>query len=219
MRQDGSVFPIELSSNTMLIAGETKFIGIIRDITERRKAEEEIRRLALTDPLTGLANRNQFHQKFEDAIKLARRQESTIGLMMLDLDKFKPVNDTYGHPVGDALLNWVSETLQDMSRNTDTVARLGGDEFAIIVVDPENQDVLGLLAERIVTALSATTNIMGHDLQIGTSIGIADFPDHGETIDDIMGKADKALYAAKKAGRNTFRFFDPDMENEQHNQD
>lgn len=206
--RDGTVFPIEVSVNAMLISGETKFTGVIRDITERRKAEEEIRRLALTDPLTGLANRNQFNQKFDHALTLARRREDVVGLMMLDLDRFKPVNDTYGHPVGDALLKWVAERLREISRDTDTVARLGGDEFAIIVVDPENRDALGMLAERVVEALSAETSILGHHLQIGTSIGIALFPDHGETPEDLMGRADRALYAAKEAGRNTFRYFE-----------
>ncbi len=196
----------------MLISGETKFTGVIRDITERRRAEEEIRRLALTDPLTGLANRNQFHQRFKDALALARRQENLVGLMMLDLDKFKPVNDTYGHLVGDALLEKVADELRRCSRDTDTVARLGGDEFAMIIVDPKNDDALGMLAERVIEALSAGISISGHDLQIGASIGIACFPDHGGTPEDLMGRADKALYAAKEAGRNTFRYYKQAME-------
>jgi len=187
-------------------------LGVGHDITERRKLEEEILNLALTDPLTGLANRNQFHQRFKDAIALAQRQGCMIGLMMLDLDKFKPVNDTYGHPIGDALLIWVADTLQKISRDTDTVARLGGDEFSIIVVNPENRDVLGVLAERVISALSAKVNIMGHDIQIGTSVGIATIPENGDTDIDIMRKADKALYAAKEAGRNIYRFFDPEKD-------
>ena len=182
-------------------------LGIGHDITEKHRLEEELRKQALTDPLTKLANRNQFHQRFKDAITLAGRQGSMIGLMILDLDMFKLVNDTYGHQTGDALLIWVADTLQEMSRDTDTVARLGGDEFAIIVVNPENRDALSLMAKRAIRALSTKVNIMGHDLQISASIGIANIPENGDTDDKITGKADKALYAAKKAGRNTFCFF------------
>ncbi|MCP4297123.1 MAG: GGDEF domain-containing protein [Proteobacteria bacterium] len=138
-----------------------------------------------------------------------------IGLMLLDLDKFKPVNDTYGHPVGDALLKWVSERLSATSRETDTVARLGGDEFALILIDPENREVMCKLAERVIDALSIKVNIMGCDLQISTSIGISYYPNHGNNIDDMVGKADQALYAAKKGGRGIYHFFDPERNYEQ----
>ncbi|MBL6931336.1 MAG: GGDEF domain-containing protein, partial [Rhodospirillales bacterium] len=118
------------------IDGRLVRIEFATDITARKLMEDEIRHLALTDPLTGVANRNQFHQKFNDAIKIANRQESITGLLMLDLDGFKSINDNYGHPTGDALLNWVAVSLQEISRETDNIARLGGDEFAVIVVNP-----------------------------------------------------------------------------------
>ena len=207
-KRDGTLFPAEIAVNLMRIDGDAKFTGVIRDITERRAAEAEVRRLALTDPLTGLANRNQFQKKFDEAIELAKRRGDVVGLMMLDLDKFKPVNDTYGHPVGDALLIEVSEKLNEIFRTTDTVARLGGDEFAIILVDPDSTSRLALLAERVIETISAPTTIDGHSIQIGTSIGISHFPDHGKTPADLVVKADKALYAAKYAGRNTHRFYD-----------
>ena len=212
LHKDGREFPIDLSVNPMRLGGTLKFTGVIRDITERKKAEEEIRRLALTDPLTGLANRNQFNGKFEDALKLARRQDQLAALMVLDLDKFKPVNDTYGHPVGDALLQMVAGKVLDICREIDTVARLGGDEFAVILVEPEDREGVIHAAERIVEALCTPMTVLGHKVQIGTSIGIAFFPDDGEDDETLFRRADLALYEAKEAGRNCWRAFEPRME-------
>jgi len=214
-RRDGTLFPAEIAINLMQIEGKAKFTGVIRDITERKAAEKEVRRLALTDPLTGLANRNQFQTKFDEAIELAKRRGDVVGLMMLDLDKFKPVNDTYGHPVGDALLIEVSEKLKELFRATDTVARLGGDEFAVILVDPDSTARLGALANRVIETISAPTVIEGHNIQIGTSIGISHFPEHGKTPESLVLCADKALYAAKDAGRSTHRIFDASMNSDE----
>ena len=180
-------------------------LGIYYDITDRKKAEDKMQRLATTDPLTGLTNHRQFDLLAVQYLKLAKREGKVLALMMLDLDKFKPVNDQYGHPVGDALLIEISKHLKDICRDTDVVARLGGDEFAVILTNLENPDGAHGPAQKIIEALSTPMEIMGHTVQIGTSIGIALYPDHSEDMDSLITKADDALYEAKNAGRNTFR--------------
>lgn len=207
IRFDETTFPIELTIRMTRIGGNVKFIGVMRDITEQKRAQEEIQRLAMTDQLTGLANRNQFHQRFNETLKLAERENKRLALLLLDLDKFKPVNDTYGHPVGDALLQTVSAIFTKCSRETDVVARLGGDEFAILMVHPESSEAASVNAQRVVDEILKPVNIMGYDIQIGTSIGISLYPDDGENEEDLIQKADLALYEAKEAGRNTFRFY------------
>ena len=178
------------------------------DVTERKRAEERIRAMALTDPLTGLANRNQFGLWLDDAIKISRREDLRVGLMLLDLDKFKAVNDTHGHPMGDALLIEVGRRLQRIVREVDTVARLGGDEFAVIFPLVQAKDELGYPASRMVASLTEPIAIGGTILQIGTSIGIGFFPDHAATPEALTKCADEALYAAKAAGRGRFVFCD-----------
>lgn len=210
VRKDGSEFPIELSITRADIHDDVKFTGVVRDITERKKAEEEIRKMAMTDSLTGLANRNIFHRRLEEGIVLAKRQGQLLGLAMIDLDKFKPVNDTYGHPAGDALLVHVAEVLMELSRDTDTVVRLGGDEFAIILTNPETVESVGLPAERIITALRTPVDIEGNEIQIGASIGISFYPTDGDVSEDLIKTADLALYDAKESGRNCYRIFDPE---------
>ena len=134
-RKDGEPFPVELSTSEMQIASQRLFTCVARDITDRKKAEETIRLLALNDPLTGLANRNLFHRRLEDAIRLARRHNQMAAVMFLDLDGFKAINDTFGHPTGDRLLTLTGERLLECCRAVDTVARLGGVEFAVVLVD------------------------------------------------------------------------------------
>jgi len=189
----------------MYIGDDVNFIAVIRDITERKAAEEEIRRLALTDSLTGLANRNAFNNRFDEAIAQSKRRETHLALLMIDLDKFKPVNDQYGHPVGDALLVEVAECLRAICRETDIVARLGGDEFAAVLTDLDDTENAHLPAEKIIAALSKPMTVLGQTVQIGASIGIAFFPADADNKDGLVTLADDALYAAKAAGRNTFR--------------
>ncbi|WP_460020439.1 diguanylate cyclase domain-containing protein [Magnetospira thiophila] len=212
VRIDDSEFPIEATIRMTRIGGKVKFIGVLRDITEQKAAQEEIQRLAMTDQLTGLANRNKFHQRFDEHLALAARENQMLALVLLDLDKFKPVNDTFGHPVGDALLQAVACILTKHSRETDVVARLGGDEFAILMVHPQDRDVVAKSAQRIVDAIREPLNVMGHPIQIGTSLGIALYPGDAEDEESLILQADSALYAAKEAGRNTYRFCTPDSE-------
>lgn len=208
--KDGSPLPTALRING--IQGEAGtivgFVALGTDITERRLAELEIRRLAHHDPLTGLPNRILFQQRFAAALTDAKRYCRSISVLALDLDGFKAVNDTLGHGVGDDLLKAVSRRLRSCVRTSDVVARLGGDEFAIIGSADQAADV----AERIVQSISKPFRLGEHEMFIGTSIGIANYPTDGEKTEDLLRYADMALYQAKAAGRGVYRFFEPDLE-------
>jgi diguanylate cyclase (GGDEF)-like protein/PAS domain S-box-containing protein len=194
---------------------EERTTELREQITERKQAEEEIRRMAMTDQLTSLANRRQFKQRMEQSIKLANREEKLLAMMMIDLDKFKPVNDTYGHLVGDALLQSVASILTKYSRDSDLVARLGGDEFAILVIHPEDRDGVEINAKRITDEIKKPIHIQGHKIEIGASIGIALYPENAENEKELMKNSDLALYEIKKQGGGDFLFYHPDMSAEE----
>jgi diguanylate cyclase (GGDEF)-like protein len=182
------------------------------DITERRRAEAEIVHLARHDALTGLANRAEFNAKLEEASKRLRRNGGAVAVMMLDLDRFKAVNDTLGHPAGDQLLIEVGRRLQSTIRETDVLARLGGDEFAIIQEGGDTQrEGSATLALKIINAISQPYDLNGHQASVGTSIGIALAPEHGVEPEELLKSADLALYDAKANGRNDFRVFRTEM--------
>lgn len=173
---------------------------------KRKEAEEEVRKLAMTDPLTGLANRNRFEIRFREMISHAKRENKLIAVFALDLDKFKPVNDEYGHAAGDSVLKNVATNLLLAFRDTDLVARTGGDEFLIILYAPENLDTVKNAAQRVLNLLGAPIEVDGQALGIGASIGIAlHAPAETATIHQVVRRADAALYQAKEAGRNTYR--------------
>lgn len=186
--------------------------GTVQDITDRKQAQLEVQRLAMTDQLTGLANRNQFHQKFEEYLKLARRESLGLALLFIDLDRFKPVNDTYGHLIGDALLREVATTLTRGRRETDIVARLGGDEFAILLLCSTPGETARNIATQLLEKLKVPFSINDIEITIGATIGISAFPAHGEDPDELIHKADVALYAAKNAGRNQYRYYSYDLQ-------
>jgi diguanylate cyclase (GGDEF)-like protein len=186
-------------------------VGVIIDVTERRQAEARIAHLAHHDPLTALPNRTLFGVRLDEAVARARRGEN-FALLCLDLDRFKEVNDSLGHPIGDALLQAVTERLNAAIRLTDTVARLGGDEFALIqtgLVHPADAITLG---DRLVAALQTPFELQGHHIAIGVSIGIALAPDDGTDPELLLRRADMALYAAKAEGRGRHRLFEPHMD-------
>ncbi len=188
----------------------TGWRGVGSDATEKRNAELEMRRLANYDSLTNLANRHYFYMQLE----ALRKQDQFVPftIFFLDLDNFKNVNDSLGHGVGDLVLKNIAQRLIKTVRNNDLLARLGGDEFAIISHGEDSATHASQLAQRLLNTFVAPCIINGKNLQIGCSIGIALAPDHGPDIETLLKNADMALYAAKSAGRNTFRFYEPGME-------
>jgi diguanylate cyclase (GGDEF)-like protein/PAS domain S-box-containing protein len=188
------------------------WVATHEDITERLRAEAEIVHVARHDMLTGLANRMEFNARLDDALKRVKRNGGNVTVMMLDLDKFKAVNDTLGHPAGDLLLKQVAERLRSSIRETDVVARLGGDEFAIIQQGESGQHEGAIaLALRIIGAITSPFDLDGHHANIGTSIGIAFAPEHGNDPEELLKRADLALYEVKASGRNDFRIFRREM--------
>ena len=187
------------------------FVEIMRDNTERRIAEQNVYFLANHDPLTGLANRARFLEKLHEALLNADRDNTGCALVLLDLDRFKSVNDTLGHHAGDLLLKTVAQRLLRCVRETDTVARLGGDEFVVILTRIKSQEAVELIAENILREMGKPCEIEGHTINSGASIGIVFYPNDGNEVGDLLQKADLAMYRAKSSGRNRFRVFSPGM--------
>ncbi|MFT7680857.1 MAG: diguanylate cyclase (GGDEF)-like protein/PAS domain S-box-containing protein [Moritella dasanensis] len=197
LRANGVHFPIELSVNEMTVGNKRMYTTVIHDITARKAAEAEIRKLAMTDPLTGVANRNQLELRIEEAIQVAESENKSVGLLLLDLNKFKPVNDTYGHHVGDQLLKDVSARMVEASRQTDTVARLGGDEFAIIFNHLDTPECIKVPFDRLVSELSRPYVVGDMVLDVTASMGVSMYPQDDTNIDELLRKADLAMYKNK----------------------
>jgi diguanylate cyclase (GGDEF)-like protein len=187
------------------------FNDLLEHLAERKRLEAQLIHMAHHDALTGLPNRVLFREHMEHELTRARRGES-LAVLCLDLDHFKHVNDTLGHPIGDCLLQAVADRLRECARETDVVSRLGGDEFAIVAVASEQPRGAIALAERAIAALSKPFELEGHHVVIGASVGIAVAPVDGLEADQLMKAADMALYRAKTDGRGVYRFFEPDMD-------
>jgi diguanylate cyclase (GGDEF)-like protein/PAS domain S-box-containing protein len=181
--------------------------GISTDITERKDIEEHMQHMAQYDALTHLPNRALFNDRLQQAIAAAQRNKARLALMFIDLDKFKPVNDTYGHGVGDLLLKEVALRIQDCLRESDTAARIGGDEFVILLPAIETQQDASMVGEKILHALNQPFALAGHILNISGSIGVAVYPEHGKDEKLLVKSADIAMYHAKKNGRNNVKMF------------
>ncbi len=181
------------------------------EIFERRQAEQRIWHMAHHDALTGLPNRNLLHDRLDQALTQAGRSHHRLAVMFLDLDRFKNVNDTLGHHIGDQLLKHVAERLREAVRAVDTVSRLGGDEFVVVLHEIQNPDDAMMVAEKIIAALATAVVVEGHTLHATPSIGISIYPDDGDEAYALMKNADTAMYHAKANGRNTFQFFAANM--------
>ena len=206
-RRDGSRFAMEVSVSELRQGRHRLFTCIVRDISERKENEDRIRRLAHHDHLTGLPNRNLLNDRMNHALARVRRHGGRMAVLFVDLDKFKPVNDTLGHEAGDIVLKEVATRLIACVRSSDTVARVGGDEFVVVTEEIIRQPEAALVARKIVDALSRPIKVGETNCTVGASIGIAVFPDDGYTMEEVCKAADIAMYRVKHAGRNGYCFF------------
>ncbi|WP_435628543.1 diguanylate cyclase domain-containing protein [Candidatus Ferrigenium straubiae] len=206
LRKSGEQFPLEISISEMMLGELRYFIGIVRDITERKLVEQQLAHFAHHDYLTGLPNRILFLNSLENLIHLAKRNKYKVATLFLDLDGFKQVNDTLGHGAGDQLLQEVAERLKEVIRASDVVARVGGDEFTFALNNIGSEQNAALMANKIIAALSAPFDLDGRQCHIGGSIGISTYPDDSEGIEKLIMQADAAMYLAKQSGKNTYRF-------------
>ncbi|PKM46800.1 MAG: hypothetical protein CVV03_04845 [Firmicutes bacterium HGW-Firmicutes-8] len=209
-RKDGSVFPVEISLQSTMFGDERVLFGIVRDISERKKAEETINHLAYHDPLTDLPNRILFYDRLNMALAHARRNRQMVAVMFLDLDRFKYVNDMMGHAMGDHLLKDVASQLAKCVRSDDTVARIGGDEFTILLPEIGREEDAAKVAKKINEVLKKPWVINNHEFQITASIGIVLYPNDGEDAETLTKNADTAMYRAKEQGDN-YQFYTPAM--------
>jgi diguanylate cyclase (GGDEF)-like protein/PAS domain S-box-containing protein len=198
-RKDGSIFPQNLTITKVCAPhGQvTHYVGLFSDITARRMAQERIRHLALHDYLTGLPNRAYFVERANTDLAMAKRYSRKLAFLFLDLDKFKPINDEFGHEAGDAVLVEVSRRMCTMLRESDMVCRLGGDEFVVLLPDFRDQDSLMTLATKLCEAIQAPIQFEGHSMRVSCSLGMATYPEHGNTLDELIQSADTAMYRAK----------------------
>lgn len=202
---------VSLSAELIELDDEPHVVAFAQDITERKAAAARIEFLAHHDPLTHLPNRVLFRDRFELARAWCERSGSKLALLYLDLDHFKTINDTLGHPVGDLLLLQVAERLTAALRDTDTISRQGGDEFLIALTDVEGVEAIGQIVGKVFDTLAKPFHIDGHELATTLSMGVALWPDDGADFDTLLQRADTAMYRAKDAGRNTYVFYTGEM--------
>jgi len=196
---------LRVHQRTVELANTNALLRI--EIEQRTKIENEMRHMAHFDALTGLPNRNLLNDRIDQALEMGRRRQTGVGILFIDLDHFKDINDSLGHHVGDLLLTQVARRMSQMLRAADTLGRLGGDEFLLLAPDVEEPDRLERLAFKLVDALERPFEIDSHVLHVTPSVGICCFPEHGADRATLMRNADTAMYFAKSSGRNTYKFF------------
>ncbi|MBN2428175.1 MAG: diguanylate cyclase [Deltaproteobacteria bacterium] len=218
-RKDGTIFPVEITSNYVEFDGKQYSCAFARDITEQKKAEEQIRRLAYYDSLTSLPNRRLYKELLSRALKFAERYRTTFAVLFVDLDNLKKVNDTFGHNMGDMVLKEVADRLEHCLRESDylarqskdgsksTVSRIGGDEFIALVNNLTSQHNAESVSKRILKDLASPYDLNGNEVFISASIGIAMYPEDGNDPEGLLKKADMAMYSAKEKGKNNYQFF------------
>ena len=212
IRPGGASVPLEMSVGEMAFDGNRLFIAMLRDISLRKQAEERVRFMAHHDGLTGLPNRALFQERINRVIVQTRRTDQRFAVMLLDLDRFKDVNDTLGHHVGDLLLTHAAQRIATTVRESDTVARFGGDEFAVLLTNIAEAGGAGTVAVSIVDAVAKPFDLDGNEVNTSASIGISIFPDDSDDIETLIKNADLALYRAKAKGRNTYQLYEPEMD-------
>ena len=206
----GELRDVEIYANPISIQGKDYSFSIVHDITERKKMENELKRLAKFDNLTQIPNRQLFSEHLRYAIAQAKRHNNRLALLFIDLDKFKEINDNYGHNAGDLLLKAVATRIQQQIRESDSIGRIGGDEFLVLLSNIENVDNAMDIAEKICSAVDQPFDIPGYpDLKISSSMGVAICPDHGSNDEQLMKLADDAMYKVKEGGRNSVHLFQP----------
>ena len=209
-RSDGSLFPAEITITSIPYKGKHVYTAYLRDLTEKKKSEEMIQQLAYFDLLTGLPNRNQFNQLFHDALNKAKQHNQSLALLFLDVNRFKLINDTLGHHLGDLVLQNFSALLSDSLFAQSIVSRLSGDEF-VILYPFGNRKSAALQAEKIIQQLEAPFQIDGRNVFVSTSIGISLYPIDGEDPEVLLKNADQAMYLAKERGGNHYYFYEQKM--------
>ncbi|QDQ27387.1 EAL domain-containing protein [Chitinimonas arctica] len=212
VRMDGSQVDVEVTGTAIQFDNAESVLLVARDISERRMHEEALEYQASHDLLTGLPNRSLLHDRLTQAISRAERYEVRLGVMFIDLDKFKHINDLLGHAAGDQLLCAVAARLQDCVRQCDTVARLGGDEFVLLIDRISDESTVSKLAHRVVESLCQPMQLAGQPHNVTCSVGISIYPQDGQTPGDLLKRADIAMYRAKEAGRNNYKFFTAQMQ-------
>ncbi len=212
-RSDGYIYPT--STTISAIKDEngkpTGYVGLFADITQSKRTEARLEFLAHHDPLTGLPNRLLFSARLKQALKHAKRNNRRVAVIFIDLDFFKNINDSLGHPVGDELLHRVSHRLLQFIRADDTLARLSGDEFVLMIEDVVSLDSLTLVLEKIMNSFGDPFTLKRHQIQVSASIGVSVFPDDGLNNDELLRNADAAMYRAKDEGRNNYQFYTREM--------
>jgi diguanylate cyclase (GGDEF)-like protein/PAS domain S-box-containing protein len=211
-RKDGEVYPEQITITAIKDRTEqvTHYVAVLRDITERKRLENEVSQLAFFDTLTQLPNRRLFNDRLGQSLTRAQREKSSLALMFIDLDKFKPINDSYGHETGDWMLQTVARRIESSLRASDTAARVGGDEFLVLLPDLQSNDDALAVAEKIRKALEQPViTLSGVTLLASASIGIAIYPDHAKTKEDLLRLGDRAMYEAKNAGGNFVKLYLP----------
>jgi diguanylate cyclase (GGDEF)-like protein len=212
LKKDGTVIWCQVIDAFITYMNKPAIMGNVIDITDRKNAEQRLVTMATHDVLTGLPNRVLLYESFNIALANARRNRKGLAIMSLDLDKYKEVNDTYGHDIGDELLKAAAARLLGIVRQADTVSRIGGDEFVLILWEiTEAADAIKV-AKKIRDSFNRPFNIKDISINISASIGIAIYPEHGDSIEVLLKKSDEAMYQVKNSGRNNFKLYNDTIE-------
>ena len=211
-RKNGEIYPalVAVSAVRDESGAVTHYVDISADITLHKQAEDRIQQLAYYDALTGVPNRVLLQDRARRALSAAQRDRTRVALLFIDLDRFKNINDSLGHVIGDGLLQAVAERLRGVIRDTDTISRLGGDEF-LLLFSMDHVASVAHLAQKLLKVIGEPYEIDGHSLQVTSSIGISVYPKDGTSFEELFKNADIAMYKAKESGRNAFHFFTSEM--------